>query len=256
MSAELSTSSENHLARSSEITASHHPLHVRKHDEEWRWESPTLAGHAAIALISGAEVLSNAYFKERYASKALLLETAASIPGEVGALFTRFSSLRNMEPDRDYREQYRRESDNEHLHLLVFNEIAKPTRLEKAMIVGMQIGVFASYSALYLANPQAAHRFVAELERGAVESYTKYIEAIDRGEVENIPAPKIAIDAWKLPADARLRDVVVAVRQDEMTHRDNNHAIADKLAKEQVREKWEKKNRKKPPGNSPPMLGA
>jgi ubiquinol oxidase len=47
---------------------------------------------------------------------------------------------------------------------------------------------------------------------------------------ENVPAPAIAIKYWKLPADARLRDVVLAVRQDEAEHRDVNHRFADELS--------------------------
>jgi ubiquinol oxidase len=37
----------------------------------------------------------------------------------------------------------------------------------------------------------------------------------------------LAIDYWKLPADARLRDVIIAVRNDEMEHSKVNHAYAD-----------------------------
>ena len=46
---------------------------------------------------------------------------------------------------------------------------------------------------------------------------------------ENGPAPAIAIGYWKLPADACLRDVVLAVRADEAGHRDVNHGFADAL---------------------------
>jgi ubiquinol oxidase len=45
-----------------------------------------------------------------------------------------------------------------------------------------------------------------------------------------VPAPRIAIDYWKLPQDARLRDVIIAVRADEAKHRDMNHGFADALA--------------------------
>jgi ubiquinol oxidase len=48
--------------------------------------------------------------------------------------------------------------------------------------------------------------------------------------VPNVPAPQIAIDYWKLSADARLRDVIVVVREDERHHRDVNHEFADELA--------------------------
>jgi ubiquinol oxidase len=39
----------------------------------------------------------------------------------------------------------------------------------------------------------------------------------------------MAIRYWNLPEDARLREVVEAVRADEAKHRDVNHGFADKL---------------------------
>jgi ubiquinol oxidase len=62
-----------------------------------------------------------------------------------------------------------------------------------------------------------------------VISYTLYLKEIDAGRVDNVAAPAIAIDYWKLPANARLRDVVLAVREDEAGHRDVNHEFADAL---------------------------
>ena len=61
-------------------------------------------------------------------------------------------------------------------------------------------------------------------------SYTRYLDEIDSGRIDNVPAPPIAIEYWKLPTDARLREVVIAVRQDEAGHRDVNHAIASQTA--------------------------
>ena len=49
------------------------------------------------------------------------------------------------------------------------------------------------------------------------------------GPVPNPPAPDLAISYWKLRPDARLRDVVLAVRADEAGHRDVNHQFADDL---------------------------
>ena len=45
-----------------------------------------------------------------------------------------------------------------------------------------------------------------------------------------MPAPRYAIDYWTLEPDARLREVVVAVRLDEARHRDVNHGFADDIA--------------------------
>ncbi len=54
-------------------------------------------------------------------------------------------------------------------------------------------------------------------------------DEIDKGTIENVSAPKIAVDYWNLGNKATLRDVVVAVRNDEAGHRDKNHEIADNL---------------------------
>jgi len=62
-----------------------------------------------------------------------------------------------------------------------------------------------------------------------VISYTRYLQEIDAGHEENVRAPRIAIDYWRLAPDARLRDVVMAVRADEAGHRVVNHAFADDL---------------------------
>jgi len=72
---------------------------------------------------------------------------------------------------------------------------------------------------------------VGYLEEEAVVSYTHYLEEIDSGRVENVAAPQIAIDYWKLPSTAQLRDVVLVVRADEANHRDTNHHFANQLAR-------------------------
>ena len=83
--------------------------------------------------------------------------------------------------------------------------------------------------------PRTAHRFVGYLEEEAVVSYTQYLAAIDKGLHDNVAAPPIALKYWNMPANARLRDVVVKVRADEMEHRDVNHDFADQLTKRPVR---------------------
>ncbi len=83
---------------------------------------------------------------------------------------------------------------------------------------------------IYLCSPKTAHRIVGYFEEEAVYSYTEYLAGIDDGSHENVPAPQIAIDYWKLPPDSRLRDVILAVRADEAHHRDVNHQFANELA--------------------------
>jgi ubiquinol oxidase len=47
------------------------------------------------------------------------------------------------------------------------------------------------------------------------------------GTIENIPAPQLAIDYWNLDTYAKLSDVIIAIRKDEIHHRDTNHKFAD-----------------------------
>ena len=88
---------------------------------------------------------------------------------------------------------------------------------------------YNAYFFLYLFAPRTAHRVVGYFEEEAVISYTQYLAEIDAGRHENVPAPKIAIDYWNLPTNATLRDVIIAVRADEMEHRDVNHGFVDIL---------------------------
>jgi len=82
---------------------------------------------------------------------------------------------------------------------------------------------------LYLISSKTAHRLVGYFEEEAVYSYTEYLAGVDSGVYENVAAPQIAIDYWHLKADARLRDVILVVRDDEAGHRDVNHHFADAL---------------------------
>ena len=92
-------------------------------------------------------------------------------------------------------------------------------------------GIFYNfYFLLYLLSPRTAHRVAGYFEEEAVCSYTEYLAGVDNGAHANVLAPRIAIDYWKLAPDARLRDVIVAVRADEARHRDVNHRFADELA--------------------------
>ena len=83
---------------------------------------------------------------------------------------------------------------------------------------------------LYLISPKTAHRVVGYFEEVAVISYTEYLAGVDSGKYNNVPAPKIAIDYWKLSPDARLREVIIVVRDDEAGHRDVNHVFANQLS--------------------------
>ena len=114
---------------------------------------------------------------------------------------------------------------------MTFIEIARPNWFERTLIVIAQ-GVFYNvFFLLYLISAKTAHRLVGYFEEEAVYSYTEYLAGVDNGKYENVAAPQLAIDYWHLSADARLRDVILAVRDDEAVHRDVNHHFADELSK-------------------------
>lgn len=70
---------------------------------------------------------------------------------------------------------------------------------------------------------------VGYLEEEAIVSYNAFAKEIHLGNIDNTPAPKIAIDYYNLSPNARLVDVVYAVRADEAAHRDANHNFADRI---------------------------
>ena len=183
----------------------------------------------AWRMVKFMRVFADLFFRKRYGHRAVVLETVAAVPGMVGGLLQHLKALRHIRDDQGWIRELLDEADNERMHLMTFIKIAQPSALERALIVLAQGVFYHAYFWLYLAAPRVAHRFVAYLEEEAVVSYTQYLKAIDAGEMENAPAPQIAREYWNLPADARLRDVVVKVREDEAGHRDVNHRFADAI---------------------------
>ncbi len=196
----------------------------------------TLRDRVALGMVKFMRVFADAFFRQRYGHRAVVLETVAAVPGMVGGLLQHLKALRHIRDDQGWIRELLDEADNERMHLMTFIKVAQPNLFERWLIMVAQAVFYNFYFFLYLFFPRVAHRFVAYLEEEAVVSYTKYLAAIDSGALENVPAPELAIDYWKLPPDARLREVVEAVREDEARHRDVNHGFADALA-EQARKK-------------------
>ncbi|KAH7434435.1 hypothetical protein KP509_06G017700 [Ceratopteris richardii] len=157
----------------------------------------------------------------------MMLETVAAVPGMVGGMFLHLRSLRKFEHSGGWIKALLEEAENERMHLMTFMEVAKPKWYERALVVTVQGVFFNAYFLLYLLSPHFAHRMVGYLEEEAIHSYTQYLHEIDAGRLPNVPAPAIAIDYWRLPKDASIRDVVEVVRADEAHHRDVNHFAAD-----------------------------
>jgi len=129
------------------------------------------------------------------------------------------------------------ESENERMHLMTFMTLKQPSIWFRAMVLGAQGVFWNAFFIGYLISPKTCHRFVGKLEEEAVLTYTRLIDDMENGrlpEWENKPAPAIAIDYWRLKADATLMDVIQAVRADEATHRFVNHSLANLKQAEDV----------------------
>jgi ubiquinol oxidase len=189
-----------------------------------------LSDRIALGIVKFMRVFADAFFSKRYGHRAVVLETVAAVPGMVGGLLQHLKALRHIREDQGWIRELLDEAENERMHLMTFIHIAKPSILERGLIMFGQAIFFNTYFFLYLFAPKTAHRVVGYLEEEAVVSYTGYLEQVDKGAVENVPAPQLAIDYWQLAPDARLRDVIIAVRADEAKHRDVNHGFADALA--------------------------
>jgi ubiquinol oxidase len=173
--------------------------------------------------------MADTFFAGRYGNRAVVLETVAAVPGMVGGALIHLKSLRSMKDDGGWIRTLLDEAENERMHLMTFIHIAKPSWLERWMIMLAQ-GIFYNlFFMLYVVSSRTAHRLVGYFEEEAVYSYTEYLSGIDSGQYENVAAPQIAIDYWKLPPDARLRDVILFIRDDEAGHRDVNHDFANQL---------------------------
>lgn len=153
----------------------------------------------------------------------MMLETVAAVPGMVGGMLLHCKSLRRFEQSGGWIKALLEEAENERMHLMTFMEVAKPKWYERALVITVQGVFFNAYFLGYLLSPKFAHRMVGYLEEEAIHSYTEFLKELDKGNIENVPAPAIAIDYWQLPQNSTLRDVVEVVRADEAHHRDVNH---------------------------------
>ena len=192
----------------------------------------------ALIFTKILRLFADFFFKKRYGHRAVILETVAAVPGMVAGMLNHLKSLRKMQEGRGWIKILLDEAENERMHLMTFINIAKPSAFERFLVIFVQGVFFNLYFFMYLISPRTCHRIVGYFEEQAIISYTEYLEEIDSGNIENIPAPKIAIDYWNLSKFAKLRDVIIAVRNDEMGHRDVNHEfvsiIDNEIAKKDI----------------------
>lgn len=163
--------------------------------------------------------IADKFFARRYGHRAVVLETIAGVPGMVAGMWIHLKSLRQMRTG--YGPMIREllaEAENERMHLMFFIEIAQPNILERWLILAAQAMFWNYYLLLYVCSPKTAHLMVHYFEEEAVKSYTSYLEMVEDGLVENVPAPTLAIGYYGLGQDAKLSDLIKCVRADEQRH--------------------------------------
>jgi ubiquinol oxidase len=205
-------------------------LTVNKTDLLRHHEPRGFSDRLALAIVKVMRATADAIFGRRYGHRTVVLETIAAVPGMVAATLLHLKCLRRMIDDRGWIRTLMEEADNQRTHLMVFVSLAEPRLPERLLILFAQ-GVFYNlYFLLYLISPRTAHRLVGYFAEDSVAGYTQYLDEIEAGRIDNIPAPPVALDYWNLSDDALLSHAIVAIREDEAIHRDINHAFADALA--------------------------
>lgn len=182
----------------------------------------------AMGMTKFFRFIADTFFAKRYGHRAVVLETVAGVPGMVAGMWLHFKSLRKMKTGYgpDIREMLA-EAENERMHLMFFIEIAKPNFFERLLVLLAQITFMMFYFVVYVLSYRLAHKMIAYFEEEAVRSYTDYLALVEEGKIENVPAPQLAIDYYKMKKDAKLSDLIKKVRADEQHHSEVNHRYAD-----------------------------
>jgi ubiquinol oxidase len=191
----------------------------------------------ALSMTKFFRFVADTFFAKRYGHRAVVLETIAGVPGMVAGMLIHLRSLRKMKTG--YGSQIREmlaEAENERMHLMFFIEIAKPNAFERFLVIAAQAIFMAFYLFMYIFFPKTSHRMIGYFEDEAVKSYTEYLKLVEDGKVVNIRAPKLAIEYYNLKKDARLSDLIISVRADEMHHAEVNHDYADNLQRKAPKE--------------------
>ena len=182
----------------------------------------------AIFMTKFFRFFADTFFAKRFGHRAVVLETIAGVPGMVAGMWIHLKSLRQMKTG--YGPMIRElldEAENERMHLMFFIEIAKPNLLERLLVILAQSIFWIFYFLLYVFFSRTAHRMIHYFEDEAVKSYTEYLNLVNKGEIENKAAPLIAIEYYDLKKDARLSDLIIKVREDEIKHSKKNYDFSN-----------------------------
>ena len=184
----------------------------------------------AMSMTKFFRFVADTFFAKRYGHRAVVLETVAGVPGMVAGMWMPLTNLRQMKTG--YGPMIREllaEAENERMHLMFFIEITKPNVFERWLVLFAQAIFWIFYFILYVFFSRTAHRMIHYFEEEAVKSYTEYLKMVESGEVENIPAPQLAIDYYGMKKSAKLSDLIKKVRADEQHHSDINFKYSEGL---------------------------
>ena len=111
----------------------------------------------ALGFTKFLRFLADTFFKKKYGHRAVVLETVAAVPGMVAGMLLHLKSLRKMEDDRGWIKILLDEAANERMHLMTFIQIAKPTLIERVIIMITQFVFILMYLIIYILSQRTAH---------------------------------------------------------------------------------------------------
>jgi ubiquinol oxidase len=123
-------------------------------------EPSDLADRFSLGVTLLLRFFADTLFAKRYGHRAIVLETVAAVPGMVGAMATHLQCLRRMVDDEGWIRTLMEGAENERMHLMTFIEVARPTGLERLLILVAQWTFYVGFFVLYLVSRRTAHRLV------------------------------------------------------------------------------------------------
>ena len=109
-----------------------------------------LSDKVAYSFTKFLRFLADTFFKKRYGHRAVVLETVAAVPGMVAGMLIHLKSIRKIEDDKGWIKTLLEEAENERMHLMTFIHIAKPSAIERFIIIIAQFIFIFTYGLIYL----------------------------------------------------------------------------------------------------------
>ena len=179
-----------------------------------RFVAQDRSDRAAYAFVRFLRLFADMFFASRYGHRAVVLEAVAAVPGKVRQTVQHLKSLRRREADHRGIRILPNAADCGRIHLVTLMEIVRPSGLERLLVLLAHCVFYTLYFLFYVVSPGTAYRVVGYLAEEAVRTYTDYLACVENGTYDDIAAPGIAIDYWRLDPDAGLREVIIAIGGD------------------------------------------